>query len=312
MTAAAARDADRYPARAVRLVVPFPPGGSTEFAAKTLADGLQKIHGQPFVIAHTLGDFGIAAMRELLAADPHTLLVGSVNTNSIAPVLFRARLGFDYWSSILPVSKISEFPSVFVTRSSEPATSVRDFLGYAASTWGRVRNGTDWIGSYADIDAVILGRAAGVDVVNVERPEGGADGLLEALVNDELDMIFLNARTAGRAIRAGRIKGLAVTGPARLAGFPDIPTMQEAGFPGIGTSHWHGLFASAGIPGEVANLLHASVVEALDMGELRAAFRDAGAWVTPSRSPAAFAAEIRAEMEQWERVRDDIALRAAE
>jgi tripartite-type tricarboxylate transporter receptor subunit TctC len=241
-------------------------------------------------------------------ADSHTLLVGSVNTNSLAPVLFRARLGFDYWSSIFPVSKISEFPSILVTRLAVPATSLQQFLEYAASTWGRVRNGTDWIGSYADIDAVILGKAAGVEVVNVARPEGGADGLLEALVSDELDMIFLNARTAGRAIRAGRIKGLAVTGPGRLPGFPEIPTMQEAGFPGVGTSHWHGLFASSRTPGDVVGLLHGSVVKALGAPEVQAAFRDAGARVAPSASPPAFTAEIRGEMERWERVRAALAL----
>lgn len=300
--------ADEYPMRAVRLLVPFPPGGSTEFAARTLAGGLEKLHGQAFTIEHRLGDFGIAALRELRGADPCTLLVGSVNTNSIAPVLFRSRLGFDYWSAIHPVSKISEFPSVWVTRRSVPAASPREFLDSARSAWGKVRNGTDWIGSYADIDAVILGKKAGVDVVNVERPEGGADGLLQALVNDELDMIFLNARTAGKAIRAGRIKGLAVTGPARLAGFPDIPTMEEAGFPGIGTSHWHGLFASTAAPPEVIGLLHASVVKALRSDAVQAAFREAGARVTPSPSPAAFASEIRAEMAEWERVRADIAL----
>jgi tripartite-type tricarboxylate transporter receptor subunit TctC len=275
-----------------------------------VAGQLQKIHGQPFEIDYRVGELGIRALRALAGADAYSLLVGSVNTNSILPVLFRRRVPFDYEATVVPVSRLSEFPSIFVTRTSVPAGTVREFIAYARSTWGKVRNGTDWIGSYADIDAVILGKTAGIQVVNVERPERGADGLLDALVHDELDMVFLNARTAGIAIRAGKIKGLAVTGPDRLPAFPDIPTMQEAGFPGIGTSHWHGLFASSKVPGDVVSLLHASVVRALSAAEVQAAFRDAGARVTPSRSPAAFAAELRAEMAQWEGVRADIALPA--
>jgi tripartite-type tricarboxylate transporter receptor subunit TctC len=290
-------------------LVPFPPGGSTDFAAKTLAAGLERLHGQRFGIEYMPGDFGITAMCELLRGDAHTLLVGSVNTNSIAPVVFRSRFPFDYWSSIVPVSKISEFPSIFVTRASVPVRTVREFLAYGASQWGKVRNGTDWIGSYPDIDALILGKAAGIVIVNVARPERGADGLLEALLNDELDMLFLNAWTAGRAIRAGKIKGLAVTGPERLAGFPELPTMREAGFPGIGTSHWHGLFASSRVPADLLAHLHASVLRTLDTEEVRSAFETAGARVVPSASPARFAAEIRTEMTAWEKVRAAIALK---
>jgi tripartite-type tricarboxylate transporter receptor subunit TctC len=297
-----------YPEKPVRLLVPFPPGGSTEFAARTVAGQLERILGQPFVIEHRLGDYGIAALRELAAADAYTLLVGSVNTNSIVPVLFRKRLPFDYESSIVPISRLTEFPSIFVTRASVPGDTVQEFIEYARATWGRIRNGTDWIGSYADIDAVILGKRVGIEIVNVERPAGGADGLLEALVNSELDMIFLNARTAGAAIRSGKIKGLAVTGPVRLPGFPKIPTMAEAGLAGIGTSHWHGLFASRRVPAEIVTRLHASVVRALDSEEARTAFGTAGARLVPSASPAEFAAEVRAEMTEWEKVRADLAL----
>ena len=297
-----------YPEKPVRVLVPFPPGGSTEFAARTVAGQMEKILGQPFVIEYKLGDYGIPALRELAGADAYTLLVGSVNTNSILPVLFRKRLPFDYESSIVPISRLTEFPSVFVTRAVVPVKTAQEFIAYARATWGKIRNGTDWIGSYADIDAVILGKRVGIEVVNVERATGGADGLLEALINDELDMIFLNARTAGMAIRAGKIKGLAVTGPARLAGFPEIPTMAEAGLAGIGTSHWHGLFASQRVPAEVVSRLHGAVVRALDSEEARSAFGNAGARVVPSASPAAFAAEIRAEMVAWEKVKADIAL----
>jgi tripartite-type tricarboxylate transporter receptor subunit TctC len=138
---------------------------------------MQRILGQPFVVEPLVGEAGILALRALAgAADPYTLMVGNVNTNSIVPALFAKRLGFDYDEAIRPVSRLTEFPSLLVVKASVPAGTVRDFLAYAKQTWGRVRNGTDWIGSYPDIDGLFLGEAAGIEVVNVPNPDA-ADGL---------------------------------------------------------------------------------------------------------------------------------------
>lgn len=307
---AASAQAAGYPDRPVRVVVPLPPGGSTDFAARTVAEQMQKSLGTPFVVENKEGEAGIVALRELVGADPYTLMVGSVNTNSIVPALFAEKLGFDYDSAITPVSRLTEFPSLLVVKASVPANTVRDFLDYAKKTWGKVRNGTDWIGSYPDIDGVILGKAAGIEVVHVPK-SGGADGLLAAVAAGEIDMLFLNARTAGRGIGAGTIKAIAVAGPARLAGFPDVPTMGESGFEGIGTTHWQGLFAPAGTPAEIVRLLHRAVVQALQAEEVRAAFETVDVRVTPSASPEQFAAEIRAERARWDEVKGEIGLSVA-
>jgi tripartite-type tricarboxylate transporter receptor subunit TctC len=299
--------ASGYPARPVRVLVPLPPGGSTEFCARTVAAQMAKILGQPFVLEQKDGDRGIVALRALAAADPYTVMVGSVNINSIVPVLFEERLGFDASAAIAPVSRLTEFPSLLVVSAAVPARTLGEFLAHAKRAWGKVRNGTDWIGSYPDIDGLFLARAAGVELVNVPEP-GGADGLLAALAGGRVDMVFLNARTSRRGIQAGAIKPLAVAGPLRLAGFPDVPTMAECGFAGIGTPHWQGLFAPGRTPADIVRLLHGAVVRALAAPELRAAFEPVDVRVTPSPSPEAFAAEIRAEQARWRQAKAEIDL----
>ena len=291
----------------MRLLIPFPAGGSTEFTALTVAGPMSRLLGEPVVVEALVGEAGLLAVRELARATAPTLMVGSVNTNSIAPVLFAERIDFDHGAAVRPVARLVEYPSVAVTRRAVPAETLPAFLAHARRQWGRIRNGTDWIGSYPDIDGTRLGRAAGIEVVNLAR-DGGALGLLDALVADEVDLLFLNVRTAGIGIQAGTIRPLAVTGPERLDRWPDVPTMAESGFAGIGIAHWHGLFASAAVARDALQALHRTSVDALTSPAAREAFREAGARVTPSASPEAFDAELRAEMAEWRALRVELDL----
>ena len=142
-----------YPDRPVRVLVPLPPGGSTEFCARTVASGMQRILGVPLRLEQKEGDRGMVALRELARSDPYTLLVGSVNINSILPVLFARQLGFDAGTAIVPVSRLTEFPSLLVVKASVPARTLAEFLAYAKRSWGKIRNGTDWIGSCSVTDS---------------------------------------------------------------------------------------------------------------------------------------------------------------
>jgi tripartite-type tricarboxylate transporter receptor subunit TctC len=135
--------------------------------------------------------------------------------------------------------------------------------------------------------------------------------LLAALIADKIDMVFLNARTSGLAAQAGKVKALAVTGSERLRNFPEVPTMAQSGFPGIGTTHWHGLFASAATSEDIVRLLHDVVVRAMHVKEITEKFTHVGARVATSESPEQFAAEIAAEMAQWKQVTAEIKLTVA-
>jgi tripartite-type tricarboxylate transporter receptor subunit TctC len=285
-----------------RLIVPFPPGGSTFFTAEELARRLEAVFGAPVEVEACTGDSGFDAVRRLCAAgDDATLLVGNINANSILPVLRRGE-AFDYAAAVRPVTRLAEFPSVVMTRPDFPADSLSAFLQEMGARRGLLRYGTDFLGTYVDYDMLMLARTASVEIAY--RAASGALAILEDLCAGNTDLAMLNVATAAR--HRDRFKPLAVTAPARLAAFPQVPTMAEAGFAGIGTSNWQGVFiARAAAPEAIAGA-YAAVVAAMDDEAVRAAFADVGARVALSAEPSTFENEIAAEMREWERALPDI------
>lgn len=296
-----------YPEKPVRIVVPFPPGGSTDFTARVAAEQLQKILGQPFVVENKVGNFGINAIQELVNADGYTLMVGSVITNSVTPVLFRKKMSFDYDRAIMPVSRLVAFPWLFVTRTAHPANTLKDFLEDARRSGRKLKVGNDWVGSTLDFDALALSKLTGIEMASTPSP-GGALGILADVAAGNTDWTFLNPVTGAAAITEGKVKALAVTGPSRLAGFPDVPTMEESGFKGVGTSNWQGLFAPGGTSAHIVRTVHAAAVKAMHSEEARAAFAKGSGLARASASPDQFAAEIREEMANWEKLRRELKL----
>jgi tripartite-type tricarboxylate transporter receptor subunit TctC len=293
-----------YPDRPVRLVVPFPLGGSTGYTAKALADELQKVLGQPVTLDVKPGNFGINAIQELVGqSDGYTLMVGSVITNSMTPVMHRQDIKFDYDGEIMPVTRLADFPSVVMVSPSAPASTVKDYLAWIAQGPGKLTLGTDFIGTFVDVDMIMLAKTAGLKVAYHANPNG-ATGILADLLAGKCNIAFLNVATATANI--GKFKPLAVTGARRLANFPDVPTMAEAGYAGIGTSNWQGLFASRHVPADVVARVHQAAVKAMGTPEARAAFDKVNAAITTSATPAGFAAEIAAEMATWRKVQPEV------
>jgi tripartite-type tricarboxylate transporter receptor subunit TctC len=300
----------QYPSRPIRLVIPFPLGGSTGYAAKVLADELQKVLGQPFTVDPKPGNFGINALGELVGkSDGYTLMVGSVITNSMTPVMHRDEIKFDYDKEIMPITRLSDFPSVVMVSPSEGANSVKDFLAAVKASSGKLTLGTDFIGTFVDVDIIQLAKAAGLKVAYHPNPNG-ANGVLADLVAGKSNIAFLNVATASANI--GKFKPLAVTGPRRLPNFPDVPTMSEAGFAGIGTSNWQGLFAPRNTPAEIVQRLHKAALEAMRSAGAKAAFDKVNAAVTTSDTPAQFEGQIQAERATWQRLQPEVLALPAE
>ncbi len=290
-----------YPSRPPRLIVPFPPGGSTHLTATILSEELQKVTGQPNPIEVKIGNNSIAAQEELFKAPPdgYTLLVGTVITNSLVPVVHRKKFSFDYDANILPVTRLANFPIMLVTSPSNPASTLKQLVEFHRNSAVPLRNGTDFAGSTSHLASVLLGADHRIRVSQVFI--NGANGLLDAVSAGKIDTVFLNSSTAGPAVKARLVKPLAVTGDRRLDSFPDVPTMDEAGFGGYAVGMWQGLFARRGTPEQMVRLLFRDVVKAMRADGALNALKKADAAVVLSDSPEQFAAELRIERARWEK-----------
>jgi tripartite-type tricarboxylate transporter receptor subunit TctC len=292
-----------YPEKPITLIVPFPPGGSTGFTAKVLAAELEKQLGQPCQVETRAGNFGINAVQELVGKrDGYTLMVGSIITNSMTPVMHPEKMGFSYDKEIVPVSRLAEFPSVVMVRTDAPADNLKDYLAYLKRTSGKLVYGTDFVGTYVDVDAIQIGKVAGLQVAY--HAVNGAAAILNALLEGKINFALLNVATASANV--GKYKALAVTAPRRLANFPDVPTMDELGFSGIASVNWQALFAARSISPNIIQALHAAVAKAMVTPEAKEAFAKVNAGVAVSVSPATFADEIKAEMVRWEKAKPEV------
>jgi tripartite-type tricarboxylate transporter receptor subunit TctC len=282
-----------------RIIVPFPVGGSTYFTAKTLADGLEKVLGRPVRIDMRPGKFGINAIKELVGnADGCTLLVGSIITNSMTPVLHREDFDFDYDAEIVPISRIAEFPSVVVVAPDTRPDSLPEFLEMLRKDGKKLVLGTDFVGTYSSIDAIMLATTSSLSVAYHPNPNG-ALGILADLGERKSNIAFLNAATATQNV--GRYKPLAVTGPQRLEGFA-APTMREAGYPNIGTVNWQGVFVSRRTPARDIEALYGATVAVMNSPQARNAMKQVNARAVVSETSAAFSAEIRTERSRWQQL----------
>jgi tripartite-type tricarboxylate transporter receptor subunit TctC len=260
--------------------------------------------GQPVTLDVKTGNFGINALSELVGqSDGYTLMVGSVITNSMTPVMHRQDIKFDYDKEVMPVTRLADFPSVVMIAPSASANTLKDFLASLKAGSGKLTLGTDFIGTFVDVDTIQLAKTAGLKVAYHPNPNG-ANGILADLVAGKSNIAFLNVATASANI--GKFKPLAVTGARRLANFPDVPTMTEAGYAGIGTSNWQGLFASRHTAPDVIQRVHQAALSAMSSPEAKAAFDKVNAAIATSATPAKFADEIKAERARWQELQPEV------
>jgi tripartite-type tricarboxylate transporter receptor subunit TctC len=300
---AAAAAGDAWPARPVRVIVPYAPGGATDITARHVANRLTEITGQPVVVDNRAGASGTIAI-ELAAkstADGYTLLVGNVSTNAINETIFAHQLKFKPSQALRGVTNLIELPHMFVAPSSVPVNNMREFVDWAKKQGGKVNFGSSGVGSYPHLDGVRLARAAGFQATHVPY-KGGAAQMLPGIAAGEVQYMLINLASGLSFVQSGRIKALAVTTEKRLPQLPNVPTMAESGLPGIGTNAWNGMFAPAGVPGDVMKQIHARVKSLMEAPQMRETLSKSFMSVVVNDSPEAFDEFVRAEVDKWGKV----------
>lgn len=289
-----------WPARPVRIVVPFPPGGSTDLLARRLAERLSAALGQTVLVENRPGAGGTTG-ADLVAKSPpdgHTLLMGVTGSNAIAASLF-PNLPYDPVRGFAPVSRLVSAPLLLAVGPAMPARDVAGYVAAARAAPGGITYATPGNGTSMHLTGVMFGLAAGVQLQHV--PYRGSAQALTDLVAGQVGSAFADLLVALPQVRSGAVRALAVTSAARHPLLPEVPTMQEAGLAGFEALSWQGLFAPAGTPAPVLERLHAEVARAMADPAIRDAFAAQG-FAVESTPPAAFAAFVAAEVAKWAEV----------
>ena len=295
--------AQAFPSRPIRIVVPFPPGGPSDYAARSVSQHLPALIGQPVIVDNRSGGAGITGTDAVAksAPDGYTLLVATVGVMVIAPYLF-PKLPYDPFKDFVPITNLISGPSVLVVHPSVPAHSVQELIALARAKPGSLTYGSTGAGQISHLNGELFKALAGVDILHV--PYKGAAPVLPAMISGEISMNFSTAIDGLGLMRAGRLRALAVTSPKRLAAMPEVPTMDESGLKGYDVSNWNAIWAPAGTPRALIDRLNREICKAMDSPDVRERVAAQGNLIVCD-SPDDFAAYIRKEAGKWSKVVQD-------
>ncbi len=297
---------DSYPNRPVRLVTGSP-GSTSDFAARFVAQKLTERWGKTVVVDNRPGAGGIigADIVAKSAPDGYALIVGQIGTHASPQFLFK-NLAYDPIKDFAPISLLTKSGIALTINSSVPVASLKEFVAYAKARPGTLNYASAGGGTSSQLSGELFNQMTGAKLVHI--PYKGAGFALTALVSGETQAAFLSTTTASGQVKAGKIKALAVMSPKRFPAAPDIPSITEAGFPGIESSVWFGLLAPAGTPKVIIDKINRDVVASLSAPEAREAMLAQGAEPVPS-SPQEFDAFLKAEIKKWGKVIKDAGIK---
>jgi tripartite-type tricarboxylate transporter receptor subunit TctC len=290
--------AQTYPEKSIRMIVAFPTGAS-QLVAITVSEKLREALGQGVVPDFRPGAGGNLA-SELAAkapSDGYTLLLTSP-TIAISPSLFK-KLGYDTFRDFAPVSLLATVPNVMVVHPSVPAKTLKELVSLAKAHPHKLNFGSGGVGSGSQLGSELFKAIAKVDMVHV--PYKGAAIAMTAMLSGEVDMVVSTVPATIPHINAGRMRGLAVLAPKRVASLPAVPTTAEAGMPDVVVITWYGMFTRAGVKPEIVERLNAEIVKILNAPETKSTFAKVGVDAAPT-TPAEFSQFVRIEMDRWARV----------
>jgi len=290
--------AQEYPAKPVRMIVGFAAGGGTDTTARPIAQKLSELFGQQVFVDNRPGAAGNIATDIAAKASPdgYTILMGTVAALSINPSLY-ANLPFDPERDLAPVTQAVDSTNILSLHQSVPANSVKELIELAKSK--SLNYGSSGVGGTGHLAGELFNLMTGVKLVHVPY-KGGAPAMVD-LVAGRVELVFATAASAVPHIKAGRIKGIAVTTGRRSALMPELPTIAEAGLAGYEANNWYGLMVPANTPRAIINRLNAETVKVLNMPEVKTFLFNQGLDAAPS-TPEEFGAYIRSERAKWAKI----------
>ncbi|KGH08244.1 hypothetical protein P608_18665 [Comamonas thiooxydans] len=289
-----------WPSKPVKVIVPFPAGGTSDQMARLAADELSRALRQPFIVENRSGAAGNVGMASAAQASPdgYTLVLSGVGTNAINPGLYD-KLTFDTNRDFVHITQLIAGPNVLVVHPSFPAKSFKELIAYVRERPGKLSYASSGSGSSGHLAMELLKQQSSADLVHVPY-RGGAPALNDVLGN-QVPMMFLNQDVVLQHIKAGKLRALAVSSAQRNALYPEVPTVAESGFPGFDATSWVGISAPRGTPTAIADLVHKELAKALAAPAVKNRLESAGFVVVTSR-PSAYQNYVKAESERWAKV----------
>ena len=290
-----------YPDRPVKLVVPFAPGGSTDLAARLIAEFAGRELGQPVVVENRAGAGGSLGMEMVAKSRPdgYTLGMATVSTHGSNPAVYAGKLKYDPVKDFSPVTNVATTPSVFAVNPKMLASSMQQFIALARANPGKYSFATPGTGSLGHANIEHFAALAKIQLLHV--PYKGAGVAMNDALAGQVDAITDNLPSALPHIKAGRLRALAVLSEKRSPALPDVPTYGELGFPQMGGGGWFGIVAPAGTPPAVVTRLNLAIHKAMKHPEFARKLEESGATPIPG-TPAEFSKQIQQAMDRYQRV----------
>jgi len=302
---ASAQSASGYPQKPIRMIIPFGPGGASDFVGRILQPQLGERLGQPIVIENRAGAAGNIGMEAAARAAPdgYTIYLGNIGTVAINPAVF-TKMPINPLKDFTPVTLVVDVPSTLVVNPSYAVHTVKEFVANAKSRPGQLNYASPGSGSQNRLEMELLRNAEGLQMVHVPY-KGGAGPAVTGLVAGETSVMFTTLPSAIGMVRGNRLRALAVTSAKRLEQMPDVPTMVESGYPDFVTSSWQGIFVPAGTPREIVDRLYAAVIPTMKTADVVERLAKGGVSVWTSASSAEFADFVASETRRWGKVARD-------
>jgi tripartite-type tricarboxylate transporter receptor subunit TctC len=295
--------AQTYPVRPIRIVVPFPPGGTSDILARAIGQKLMEEWGQQVLTDNRPGAAGNIASENVARSKPdgYTLYINTVGTHAINPAIY-AKLTFDPIKDFTPITNLVNLPSVLLVHPSVPAKSVKELIALARKRPGELQYSSAGSGAQPHLTAEMFKTMAGVNLLHV--PYKGAGPQMIGLLSGEVALTFATAPSGVPYVKNGQLRALGVTSANRIPALPQVPTIAEAGVPGYEAVGWNGMVGPAAMPAPILEKIHVAVVKIIQLPDVRERLIGLGAEPSPS-TPGEFSALIKSELVKWAKVVKD-------